>query len=136
MKPDRLSILQNALRRIACAGPKSDPQGLASIATAALKDAALEKPFIIEAKVWYSPSCLGNSMFNVVLRDGDSGDVLLSLGDFTPSAWPIRFSRLMHEKMPEHFPERGETLASIWFREVLGIKVTETEVQRKRDLGL
>lgn len=127
----KLDIMRRALERIAL-GQNGKAKDLAIIASEALRDAADKIEYHITARTWYGRN---GGEWVAELRETDTGNIVFSAsGSGGNSAWEYRMRDLMHERMPDVFPDPKGACATFYFRETCRVGYEHTEVERKRDL--
>ena len=127
----KYDVLAAALDRIAneAALPVAD---MVTIARLALADADKVIEYRITARTWYGRS---GGEWVAELRETDTGNIVFSAsGSGGNSAWEYRMRDLMHERMPDVFPDPKGACATIYFRDVCRVEYEHCEVARKRDL--
>ena len=127
----KYDVLAAALDRIAneAALPVAD---MVTIARLALADADKVIEYRITARTWYGRS---GGEWVAELRETDTGNIVFSAsGSGGNSAWEYRMRDLMHERMPDVFPDPNGACATIYFRDVCRVEYEHCEVARKRDL--
>lgn len=128
----KYDVLRAALEKIGACQEANRTAELAHIARLALADADKAIEYRITARTWYGRS---GGEWVAELRETDTGNIVFSAsGSGGNSAWEYRMRDLMHERMPDVFPDPKGACATIYFRETCRVEYEHTEVARKRDL--